>query len=62
MVANPYPLRSLAEVTCLHSPCPSFTPRTRFQPKKDIYLHTDDITMPAAHIDNKEFDSKHICY
>jgi hypothetical protein len=43
-------------------PLPFLHPPHPLPAKKDIYLHTDDINMPAAHRDHKEFDSKHICY
>ncbi len=50
MVANSYPLRSLAwsqlPLCPLHLPHPSHP----FPSKKDINLHTDDINMPAASV------------
>ncbi len=41
--ANSHLLRSLASVNCLCTPCSSLTPC-----HKDIYLHTDEINMPAT--------------
>jgi hypothetical protein len=40
----------LLEVNCLCTPCHSLTPPHRLSAKKDIYLHTDDINMPAASV------------
>ncbi len=38
----------LLEVNCLHAPCPPLTPHAPASIQKDIYLHTDNINMPAA--------------
>ncbi len=54
MVANSHPLRSLAwsQLSCtpcssITPPCPTPTPASH---KKDIYLHADDINMPATSV------------
>jgi hypothetical protein len=48
----------LLEVSCLYAPCSPLTPAPAPR-QKNIYLHTDDITMPTASVGHNS--SLNIC-